>query len=140
MNAFIFQAQGDTVYRVSWDGKQSLLYARLRSGHWQELRPVRDEQELDGFMSREIPPADYDRFDHRVEKLGRKFFMVKSESRPDVCHVVDFEANAFAHEPACSCEQNRFRKVKCKHLESVEAFLLAQIPGINIFANASFFG
>jgi hypothetical protein len=61
-----------------------------------------------------------------VEEIGRKFYLVKSNTREDLCHVVDLEQNVFGTSPACSCETARYRKSRCKHIQAVERFVAAQ--------------
>ena len=109
------------IFRVAWDGRDSWLYGRRSTGHWTALRPVGEVEELDAMMAHEVDPEDYTLLDTQVEQIGRGFFLVKSQSRPDIVHVVDTENNVFGPPPACSCEQNRFRKEKCKHLRAVLA-------------------
>lgn len=117
-NAFLFRDDLRRIYMVAWEGKASLLYVRTRLGHWSRLREVTDK-ELPAFMEREVFPEEA----FSVRPIGRLFYMVQSESREDVCHVVDMEANVFATAPACSCEQNQFRHLKCKHIQAVEDYL-----------------
>ncbi len=119
---FLFKDGLGRIYKVAWDGKKSGLYPRRPSGHWFYLRDVKDE-EIETFMEHEIPAADYDRYDSIVEPIGRLFFMVKSATRPDVAHIVDLEANAYGEKTACSCEQNRFRKLECRHIAAVREFI-----------------
>ena len=121
-NAFIFRDGMGRVYRVMWDGTESVLSFRCKSGHWMILRNVKPA-EVEIFMSCEIDLDEYPQFDSRIEEIGRQFFLVKSNSRPDVVHVVDLEHNVFGQAPACTCEKNRFRKLKCQHIEEVEAFV-----------------
>jgi len=119
----IFRDGLEKVYKMVWDGVDSILYARLRGGNWLHLRVVQP-QEVDVFMGHEISAEEYVEYETTVEPLGRNFFMVKSSSRPDVAHVVDLESNVYSQSPACSCEQNRFRKCECSHLRAVAQFLL----------------
>jgi hypothetical protein len=123
-NAFIFRDGLGRDFLVKWDGSDSVLYFPRRSGHWLILRPVKPA-ELKVFMPLEIELDEYPLYDTRIEEIGRQFFLVKSNSRPDVVHVVDLEHNVFGSAPACSCEKNRFRKLKCQHIEEVEEFVRA---------------
>ena len=119
---FLFRDGDGRIYKVAWDGRRSGLYPRRPSGHWFFLRDVKDE-EIETFMANEIPAEEYARYDSIVEPIGRLFFMVKSATRPEVAHIVDLEANAYGENTACSCEQNRFRKVECRHIAAVREFI-----------------
>lgn len=120
---FVFRDGRGLSYRVEWTGQESTLFARLRSGGWSALRSVNSEEELDAMMEMEVSRAEYALYDFEVEMIGRMFFMVRSISRPEVVHMVDWESNVFGESPACSCEHNRFRKLPCKHLAAVRVFL-----------------
>jgi len=122
-DSFIFRDGRGMTYKVAWEDRQSWLFSRRSSGDWNPLRQVAGGVELEAMMALEINPAEYTAYENRVEMIGRMFFMVKSHSRPDVMHLVDMEHNVFGEPPACSCEQNRFRKCKCRHLLAVEEFL-----------------
>ena len=119
---FLFRDGDGRIFKVVWNGAISELYPRRPSGHWFYLRDVKDS-EIETFMAHEIPAEEYARYDSIVEPIGRLFFMVKSTSRPDVAHIVDLEANAYGEKTACSCEQNRFRKVECRHIAAVREFI-----------------
>lgn len=105
-----------------WDGRQSLLYCRLPSGHWTYHRAVKVE-EIEVFMENEIPPADYAAYDQSVQVIGRRFYLVRSVSRPEVTHVVDLEPSVYGHAAACSCEKFVYHKQRCHHVEAVESYL-----------------
>lgn len=122
-SGFVFRDGRGLSYRVEWTGQESTLFARLRSGGWSALRAVSSEEELDAMMEMEVSRAEYSLYEYEVEMIGRMFFMVRSISRPEVVHMVDWESNVFGESPACSCEHNRFRKLHCKHLAAVRVFL-----------------
>jgi len=123
---FVFRDGLGRTFRVVWDGKASWLEFFHPAGCWSHLRKVEDPEELDAFMASEIPASEYEGIDTRVEEIGRGFYMVRSSSRPDVVHIVDLEPNVYGLQVACSCEQNRFRKVTCHHIAAVERFTRAQ--------------
>lgn len=113
--AFLFRDGRNQLYKVAFEGKRSELYTWTQF-RWLHLRPVKDDAELEIFMANEGHPPE-------VDPIGRNFFLVKSLTRPDVSHIVDLDPNEYGQEPACSCEQNRFRKCKCRHLQAVEEYL-----------------
>ncbi len=123
---FVFRDGLGRTFRVIWDGKANWLEFFHPGGRWSELRKVEDPAEIDAFMALEVPPSEYECIDSMVEEIGRGFFMVRSSSRPDVVHIVDLEPNVYGRQVACSCEQNRFRKATCHHIEAVERFTRAQ--------------
>lgn len=119
---FLFRDGLKRVFKVVWDGVDSILYAHLRGGHWFQLRNVKP-MELEAFMENELLPEEYSKYDLRVSPIGRLFFMVASSSRPDVAHVVDLESSVYSQSPACSCEHAQFRKCECAHLRAVREFI-----------------
>ena len=123
-NSFFFEDGRRQLYKVSYIEKESWLLAPDHAGGWRIVRKVKDEVELEAMMSREVL-LNHKRPIPIIQEIGRNFFLVGSVSRKDVQHVVDLESNVYGKGPACSCEQNRFRKQTCDHILLVEAFIEA---------------